>query len=416
MRINDIRIENFKGFEVNEFSFNDKFTVFIGDNGAGKSGILDAVSIAIGTILLKTGASFGRNGQKSRPLQKNEIRKVIVSDNNIELSKVVLSGAFENNNQVLEWKREQPTNSQSLSIKYAKSLTEVGLMISRHLKENIDLPLIAYHSTARLAGQIHGKTVYEKTGSRLDGYYACLDPRSINDKFLSWFKTYEDSVLKFNKDKTLYNAFSEAVVSVVPDWSEIKFHWGLDDIIGKQSDGMWLPLSDLSDGYRTIIGLVADLAYRAIKLNPHLGADAVKQTKGIVLIDEIDMHLHPNWQKRIIGDLRQAFPNVQFIATTHSPFIVQSLKSNEVINLDSKLINENPDTLSIADNALLMGVKSEMSEDFSIKEEIALSYLTLLDSEPTDAVLTKLNELIASTTDPAFKAKLIIERLSKFGK
>ncbi len=416
MRVNKIYIENFKGFEKEEFVFNDRFTVLIGDNGAGKSGILDAISIGIGTVLLKTGATFSHNGKRSRPLFKNEMRKVSVSDDNIELSNVVLAGEFTYNEETLPWRREQAANSQSLSVKHAKTLTELGVWISKNLKEQINLPLIAYHSTARLAGQIHGKTAYEKTGSRLDGYYACLDPRSISDKFLSWFKTYEDSVLKFDKDKTLYNAFTEAVISVIPTWNEIKFHWGLDDIIGKQSDGMWLPLSDLSDGYRAIIGLVADLAYRAIKLNPHLGADAVKQTRGIVLIDEIDMHLHPKWQKKIVDELKHAFPNIQFIATTHSPFIVQSLRADEIINLDNETIDENPNTLSIEDNASLMGVKEGMSEEFTTKEQTATDYLKLLDSEPSDEVLAKLDELIASTTDPAFKAKLQMERLSKFGK
>ncbi len=80
--------------------------------------------------------------------------------------------------------------------------------------------------------------------------------------------------------------------------------------------------------------MLADISYRAIRLNPHLEQDAAKKTKGIVLIDELDMHLHPKWQRRIVQDLQNAFPDMQFIATTHSPFILQSLESGQVIDLN----------------------------------------------------------------------------------
>lgn len=108
--------------------------------------------------------------------------------------------------------------------------------------------------------------------------------------------------------------------------------------------------------------MAADLAYRCLKLNPHLGDNALKETPGLVLIDEIDLHLHPNWQRRIVSDLKSAFPKIQFVATTHSPFIVQSLKSNEVWNLD-KLMDISPEELKIDTVATeIMGVSSVYSE------------------------------------------------------
>ena len=75
---------------------------------------------------------------------------------------------------------------------------------------------------------------------------------------------------------------------------------------------------------------------RMITLNPQLGKDAINNTPGVVLIDEIDLHLHPKWQKNVVADLKAIFPKVQFIATTHSPFIIQSLKKNELILLSDK--------------------------------------------------------------------------------
>ena len=92
----------------------------------------------------------------------------------------------------------------------------------------------------------------------------------------------------------------------------------------------------LSDGQRTISAMIGDLAMRCVQLNPHLGAEAAQKSSGIVLIDEIDLHLHPSWQRRIVADLKTNFPGIQFFATTHSPFIVQSIKGEYLIDLNDR--------------------------------------------------------------------------------
>ena len=406
MKIKNIKIKNFKGIENKEFQFDPNFTVLVGDNASGKSSILDAISVSMGTILMRTRASFGINGRKTRPLLKNEIRKIMVSPDNIEDTNVELSGQFTFEERILNWRRTQLKSSKSLSYGAAKDLIDLGTLFSEQIETETNLPLMVYHSTARLAGEIYGKTYYEKIGSRFDGYYACLDPRSIKQKFMSWFKTFEDSALKFNKDKSLYHAYTETLKIIIKEWHDVKFHWGLDDMVGKLSDGTWLPLSNLSDGYRSIIRLVSDIAYRAIKLNPHLGVNAVQETEGIVLIDELDMHLHPLWQQRIVADLKLAFPKIQFIVTTHSPFIVQSLKSYEIINLDGHLTDQHPDSMSIEENAIFMGVKSKNSKLFNEKEKAAFDYLKILNQGVKhESDIQKLDELIETSFDPVFKAK-----------
>lgn len=416
MKIKNIKIKNFKGIENKEFQFDPSFTILVGDNASGKSSILDAISVSMGTILMRTRASFGINGRKTRPLLKNEIRKIMVSPDNIEYTNVELSGQFTFEERILNWRRTQLKSSKSLSYGEAKDLIDLGILFSEQIETEINLPLMVYHSTARLAGEIYGKTYYEKIGSRFDGYYACLDPRSIKQKFMSWFKTFEDSALKFNKDKSLYHAYTETLKIIIKEWHDVKFHWGLDDMVGKLSDGTWLPLSNLSDGYRSVIRLVSDIAYRAIKLNPHLGINAVQETEGIVLIDELDMHLHPLWQQRIVADLKLAFPKIQFIATTHSPFIVQSLKSYEIINLDGQLTDQHPDSMSIEENAIFMGVKSKNSKLFNEKEKAAFDYLKILKKGiEHESDIQKLDELIETSSDPVFKAKLKLERLAKIG-
>lgn len=420
MYIKKIEIQNFKGIEDAKFEFDSNFTALIGDNGTGKTSILDAINIAIGTILLKTNSKFSFGGANSRPLSNNEIRKVSTSKDNIELTSVCLKGIFDDGFRSYKWERTQPVHSKNLAYKKAVEITDYGLSMIENLDKDIDLPLFVHHTTARLWSNIYEKnTKYQSIGSRLDGYYACLDSRNIKDKFFNWFKTYEDEVLKFDKDKALYEAFTEAITSMVRDWDKIHYSWHWDDLMGQISGNKWLPLSNLSDGYRGIVHLTADIAYRAIKLNPHLGKNAVKNTKGIVLIDELDMHLHPKWQRIVVEDLKNTFPNIQFIVTTHSPFIVQSLKANELINLDNRKFAEDPDKLTIEENALHMGVEDDNSAKFDRKEKFATEYLHLLNDAKNldDEALSKARQLLLEfSDDPAFIAKLKMEELIKFNK
>jgi len=110
-------------------------------------------------------------------------------------------------------------------------------------------------------------------------------------------------------------------------WSRLDWDFIADDVVASHPAQGKLRVSSLSDGIRNLIGLVADLAHRAARLNPHLGAEACRQCPGIVLIDEVDMHLHPAWQQVVVTLLRNAFPRVQFILTTHSHLVASTVPS-----------------------------------------------------------------------------------------
>lgn len=382
MKINTLYIRNFKGFKQEEFSFDPNMSVLIGDNGSGKTSVLDALSFVLGTFFL------GIDGVPSRPLKEYEKRRLILSPESIEIQlpfaidvEHTLAG------ESYYWSRE--TNKKAggaTSYKNANDLIDMAKAYAQGVRngDNVDLPLIAYYGTARLAREHHQKLAYKKQGSRLDGYYGALDPSSFRRKFLEWFKTFEDSKLKFDKDDTLYKAFTDVITSMVPGWTKIHFSWDADDMLGQLDNGEWMAFAMLSDGYQNVIRLAADIAYRAITLNPHLGKNAVIDTEGVVLVDEIDMHLHPSWQKTIIADLKKTFPKIQFIVTTHSPFIVQSLRAEELINLDLKT-GESPQAKSIEDIA-----ETEMhvtdvrrSQRFLEMQALATDYFDLIEQGKT---------------------------------
>jgi predicted ATP-binding protein involved in virulence len=100
--------------------------------------------------------------------------------------------------------------------------------------------------------------------------------------------------------------------------------------VARFADGNETTWSELSDGFHVFMGLVGDIARRAVILNGQDGAEAPQQAEGVVLIDEVDLHLHPRWQRNALHGLREAFPKLQFIVSTHSPQVLSSVENHQV--------------------------------------------------------------------------------------
>ncbi len=423
MRIDKIIVKNFKGFEEEVFLLNPRFTVFIGDNAKGKTSVLDALAVAAGSFL--RGIDVAK--LESRSINKNEIRVVTKDGQPLPQLPVEIHAFGSVNGKSIDngWLRTvdkispKKTNTTYVKAKNIEKIAEDMLKLSRSGK-NVIMPVIAYHGTGRLwAEHEEKKTDYKKSGEGVSqAYINCLSPKSSSKEFLSWYKTYEDEIRKFDQDsdKLLLRTFNNAIISMIPDnhWQDMAYSFAAEDLTGifvmPNGKKEKLQFRQLSDGYRNIIGMVADIAYRCIKLNPHLGEDAVRETPGIVLIDELDLHLHPNWQRRIVKDLKKAFPNIQFVATTHSPFITQSLKSDEIWNLD-KLMDVAPDELKIDTVATeIMGVSSPYSEANERLFDRSKKFMEDLDTNKSGAELQKeLDEI----SDPAVRAFLELQKIAK---
>lgn len=427
MQINKLLIKNFKGFEDKAFNLNSQFTIFIGDNAKGKTSILDALAISASSFLLGIDVAE----KEAKGIEKGQIRiKTIDGDPRPQLP--VSIGAEGKVGEVrINW-INQINKIKGASVEYYGT-REIENIAKNLLKESrkmggVTFPVLAYHGTGRLWAE-HKKVDYKKQEEGVQmAYKNCLSPKSSSKEFLSWYKTYEDEVNKFGQknDKIMLDAFKEAITSMIPDghWQDMAFSFKDDDLIGIFTNGDTkekLLFQQLSDGYRNIIGMVADIAYRCIKLNPHLGKDVIKKTPGIVLIDEIDLHLHPNWQRRIVSDLKSVFPEIQFIATTHSPFIVQSLKGNELRILDEDIKKDgDPFKKSLEEVAAdEMGVDDvPRSKKFLEMQSTAEKYYSLIqqgktsdNDQETKALRDKLNELEKEFgDDPVFVASLKIER------
>ncbi|MBK6580210.1 MAG: AAA family ATPase [Sandaracinaceae bacterium] len=258
---------------------------------------------------------------------------------------------------------------------------------------------------------------------RLDGYHDALDLHADFKDFAAWFKGFEMQRVEEGTRVPAVEAVRATVISCIPGCTDIRWVPVLNDII-VTIDGTTHLIWRLSDGFRTMLALVGELAWRAAVLNPAFGADVAQHIEGVVLIDELDLHLHPRWQRRVVADLRRAFPRVQLIATTHSPFIVQSMRAEEVINLDDHAPMEywREGIEDIASEA--MGVEEGVvprSQLYRELEQVADEYYRLLEAAPQEAAQiaarrARLDELeVYFTDDPTMAAFLKLQRLARDG-
>ncbi len=439
MKINSICIKNYRSIDEITISFQSQFTVLIGDNGTGKTTILDALSIAMGCFLLGLEKQYlSPQTNTPRTIALDDIRRIAFSRKEIaDQLPVTIEAEGVVMGNWMSWKREllKKSKKTTATTKDAKVIIDTANVAQFNTMDflkhkNVILPLLAYHGTGRLWAEHREKIEYKKQGTRLEGYIDCTSPKSSGKQFKAWFKTLEDEARKFEdpEDISQLKAIKEVLRQIVPEWEDIAFSFAEDDLLGffKTSEGItkYLPFRMLSDGYKNMIGIVADIASRCMKLNPHLGEKAVKETPGIVLIDELDLHLHPKWQKKVVEDLKNAFPKIQFIATTHSPFIIQSLKADEIIKLDGDNdVSKDPfrDSIEeIAEN--LMDVPNvERSNLFKEMEKNAGEYFDLIaqgqnseNNQEVQAIKEKLDKIeLNYSDDPAYVALMKAERSSQ---
>lgn len=155
--------------------------------------------------------------------------------------------------------------------------------------------------------------------------------------------------------------------------------------------GICKEIEDLSAGYQSILSLIIDLAYRISVLNPDIG-DNISKVEGIVLIDEIDSNLHPKWQWKIVEAITQIFPNVQFIAATHSPIIISSCKNAHIINISDGEIEYVSDSYAYSVNEILRDMLGYHMQP-AIIENLIEKFENELDEENFDEAKSALNSL-----------------------
>ncbi len=430
MQIQNIYIQNFKGFEEKEFKFNPRFNVAIGNNAIGKSTLLNAVQIALGGYLqclnIPSSINYRRQFRQGEVFVKWDLEeKGFIKNSNSTLIKTVAN--FPQKKENISWTRIYQNNITTHNKKDTGELIDyVDEFITKKRIEKSIVPIVASFGTERTAAQLRkGKKAQSRRTKLEKGFLASLSEKVDFDGVLEWIHNYDEE-LKYEKEfPETKEAFYNALHTAIPYLKDIEYNnrdqeFRAEVIIDKNTKGKTLH-SNMSDGLKAMLNLVAELSFRCVILNGFKGINAITESEGVVLIDELDMHLHPSWQRHIIDDLKAAFPKLQFIVSTHSPFIIQSIKQDELIILETDIeSNGDPFRRSIEEIASTeMGVEDiPRSKAFIEMEKVAEQYYDLIESGKTSKndtetanLRSKLNDLENKfSEDPAFVALLKSER------
>ncbi|NOY26593.1 MAG: AAA family ATPase [Oligoflexia bacterium] len=320
MKIHTLRLANFRGFEHIELDLHDRLTLLVGLNASGKPALLDGLAIALGAWLGGTAQA----GAEDRPIHKTDARLVRQEQDGLPTLnpsypvRVRADGTVQG--RQVSWTRELRRATGRTTSGGARALRQIAADTERKAAQdpNVSLPLLAYYGTGRLWVQKRNWAPRQPLGSRMQGYAACLESAQNTRLFQRWMAWREGDHLQRlatarenGADPGAIptphlDAVAEAAKACLDGAARLFYSVNHQDLRLELSDGSVLPFAALSDGQRSLVVLAADIAWRAAQLNPQLGRSAPGQTKGVVLIDEIELHLHPAWQRRVIDDLTRS--------------------------------------------------------------------------------------------------------------
>ena len=465
MRLDSLHLQNFRGYENRTFSFHPRFNLVVGDNGAGKTSLLEACSIAIGSWML------GIPGVDSRNIAPGDVRRVLdfvekryrelpqypvsvtasgavhvakasrAANGQIEYEPLSATGQPNPRESDVTWLRSIEAPSGRTTRVGANDLKKKATVMAKSVlqQQPYVLPLIRYFGAGRLwervlpsktLGRLSGKQPAElaadadeidkalwlenRLSEPFHGYHMSLDRRCNAEDLLRWMYVERRNELDQQTESAALRLVHQAIESMLPEVETARYAILLKTLVLVYENGEIHTFADLSDGYRNVVTIAADLAIKASMLNPQLAEKALEFTPGVVLIDELDLHLHPKWQRRIIDDLRRTFPNMQFICTTHSPQLIGQAKPEEIIMLD--VASAHPaQSLGMDSNWVLRHIMGSDDRDPSVAAELdaIFEHIDRSNFEPAQQAVDSLRSRIGEHPE-LVEAQALIDRYTRF--
>lgn len=410
MRLTQIELTNYRCFTRLKLDLDTRVTVLIGNNASGKSSALEGIAAALDAWFLGLPEPISR-GIPQEALRQVWVNQIFGERTREPAGEATVRALGEVEGRVVQWERHLKGQRGRTNNRGCAALREVSEAKAKALPagEHPNLPVLALYGTGRLWVQKRERMerllgMQKQTGSVLFGYSACLEPASDHKLFTVWMAWREAALAQRSRQQKpgepsptdpLLEAVTTAAGRIVPNARRLYYSIADEALMLELDSGEEQPFELLSDGTRNLVAIAADIAWRAARLNPHLGAKAPQEASGVVLIDELDLHLHPDWQRSVLGRLLDIFQNIQLVVTTHSPQVVSSAKPEwlRVLHTDGTVervdYSEGRDT-----NALLRSVFGVADRPLEVIERIQ-EINTLLGEGALSAAKDKLHRLEA---------------------
>ncbi|VVO32379.1 AAA family ATPase [Pseudomonas fluorescens] len=419
-------------------------TVLVGNNGAGKTTLLKSLATSLSWLVARIRTEKG-NGNH---LANEDIRNgasvafvfVAVVDGSLARSDYPEG---DQKNHLFSWAIARGRQGRKIAVH--SELVDASRLADHYRSEltasdKASLPLIAYYPVERSVLEIPLKIRTKHSFDQLDGYDNSLNRGVDFRRFFEWFREREDSENetgvsdtalaeiseKFGKDSDIWKTLSQlkassrdrqltavrsAIAAFMPGFSNLRvqrkprLHMAID------KDGVTLNVSQLSQGEKSMMALVGDIARRLAMMNQSL--DNPLEGDGIVLIDEVDLHLHPKWQRSLIRQLSETFPNCQFVLTTHSPLVISDAKDVLVYVLDDGELQERNGLYGLDANQVLLEVMDTDIRNSDVQQRLNRLLERLQDGD-LDAAKKLFSELSLELPEGHLelaKAALLIRKL-----
>jgi len=426
MHIQNLTLERFRGAKSLRLDLHERLNVVVGMNGAGKSSLLDAGAILLSWLVNR----IKHAGASGRPITEQDIRNGEATAN----LQITCHHLDDNISWNLAKARKGYGKKDIVSILIA--VAEVAKQIQSDISENngqINLPLFAYYPVNRAVLDIPLRIREKHSFDLLSAYDDSLTSGASFRTFFEWFREREDLENEARRDQqSLFadtskasfpdpqlEAVRNALTRFMPEFSNLTVRRNpLRMEVEKQ--GERLTVNQLSDGEKCLMAMVGDMARRMAIANPLRGNPL--EGEGIILIDEIDLHLHPMWQRMIIPKLMEVFPHCQFLISTHSPHVITHVQPENLFLLtmsDEGLTSLRPEESygMTVERVLedLMGIESTRPDDVTDDLKQIFEQIDKGNMESAKRAIDKLKSRIGE--DPELvKASVLIKRKELIGK
>ena len=419
MKIKSLTIQNFKGIENLNIELDGKTTVIFGINGVGKSTILRAIDLLYANII------SGITGSRRKNIDIDDICYGKTKAN------IKACFCFEDNSESPYGRSVDRVNGNKNRISELKSIVEKfeNYYIAKGYDDgdgnwiedidNKNMPVFVNYGVNRIVLDVPVRAPKEEF-TKLDAFDKATESTIDFRNLFKWFRNQEDIE---NQEKVRINsnyvdrnlaAVKQAMLSMLDGFEDI--HIDRRPLSMKvRKDGKYLKINQLSDGEKCTIALFGDLARRMALANPQ--RDNPLEGSGVVLIDELDLHMHTSWQRKVLGVLKETFPNIQFIITTHSPQILG--ESGESYNLLCMQRSKNKVTLKMIEsfwgwdtNVILEEVLETASVNSEFKNMIdkMYDYIENKKFDEAEELADILDEKSNGYAEGISKARVLISR------
>jgi predicted ATP-binding protein involved in virulence len=417
MKLLKLSLANFKGFEQLDLDFEPDVTVLAGINGVGKSSVLYAISV----VLSRSLPSFTSSRSKPRYLEDDDLylgkdslevtMQLTVSDLSLDIGIQRIRNDKDESDRLVLLRRNNERPQQQELQQMLQSRTLTGNLEESHLETLAALnnlrsapnqPIAVYFSPKRQLPGRPRSLIDRKVSDVSQAYSYALQDREVElREFLNWFRTQE----QLGKSQKVLESLRSVIIEFIPEFTNLRLQEQPKLAFLADKNGKTFEMHQLSDGERSLLAVVLDLTRRLAIANPE-STNPIAEGSAIVLIDEIELHLHPTWQRQILRRFTSTFKNCQFIVTTHSPQVIGQAKAEKLRllypNDQGRVMVTTPgQALGMDSSWILQNIMGASARDYETEQKLSAIFdaINQDDYESARSGIVKLSKEVGNFPD-----------------